>query len=184
MYLFKQLKFPHDTPPKKLSFLRISTGVLVLAFTLYLASGFRYNESTKTFTSLKLLSGLAPPVGYSFIYPNDCPNNLNCFKDLKEGLAYAQKANKPVLLDFTGYACVNCRKMEEHVWSDPQIDAVLRNEVVLISLYVDDKKELPKEEQLQVVNYKGKSNTLETYGNKWAHFQAEFLKTTPNPTTC
>lgn len=181
LYLFKKIRFPHDTPPKKLSFLRVTTGVLAVAFTLYLVSGFRYNEETKTFTSLKLLSGLAPPVGYSFIYPNDCPNNLNCFKDLKTGLAYAEEKQKPILLDFTGYACVNCRKMEEHVWSNPKIDKVLRDEVVLISLYVDDKKELPVAQQLEVNTFRGKTRVLETFGQKWAHFQTQFFMTNSQP---
>jgi thioredoxin-related protein len=132
---------------EKLSFSRIASGVLVASFVLYLISGFRVNKETNTFTSLTLLSGLAPPVGYSFLYPNDCPNNLDCFKDLKEGIAYAQKVNKPIMLDFTGYACVNCRKMEEHVWPKKKIDDYLRNDYVLISLYVDDKKELPENQR-------------------------------------
>ena len=144
LYLFGKIKFPHDSPIKKLSFSRISFAILIAAFTIYLASGFRVNNETKTFTSLTLLSGLAPPVGYSFLYPNNCPNNLECFKDLKTGIAYAKKVNKPIMLDFTGYACVNCRKMEEHVWASPKIDSYLRNDYVLISLYVDDKKELPE----------------------------------------
>ena len=76
IYIFGKLKFPHDSPVKKLSLFRISSGVLVLSFVIYLASGFRVNEKTQTFTPLTLLSGLAPPVGYSFIYPNDCPNNF------------------------------------------------------------------------------------------------------------
>jgi thioredoxin-related protein len=93
---------------------------------------------------------LAPPVGYSFLYPNDCPNNFNCFKDLKEGVAYAQKVNKPILLDFTGYACVNCRKMEEHIWPKSSIKPYFEEDYVLISLYVDDKKELPENQKLTV----------------------------------
>ena len=98
LYILGKIKFPHDGVLQKLSFFRISSGVLVLAFVVYLASGFRINETTKTFTPLTLLSGLAPPVGYSFLYPNDCPNNFECFKDLKEGVAYAKKVNKPILL--------------------------------------------------------------------------------------
>jgi thiol:disulfide interchange protein len=145
LYIFGKLKFPHDSPLKKLSFFRLSSGVLVFAFVVYLGSGFRVNKETQTFTPLTLLSGLAPPVGYSFLYPNDCPNNFECFKDLKEGVAYAQKVNKPILLDFTGYACVNCRKMEEHIWPKASIKSYFENDYVLISLYVDDKKELPEE---------------------------------------
>ncbi|MEN3324992.1 cytochrome c biogenesis protein CcdA [Mariniflexile soesokkakense] len=181
LYLFGKIKFPHDSPLKKLSFLRIAGGVLVAAFAIYLASGFRVNKQTNTFTSLTLLSGLAPPVGYSFLYPNDCPNNLECFKDLKTGIAYAKKVNKPIILDFTGYACVNCRKMEEHVWSVKNIDNYLRNDYVLISLYVDDKKELPVNEQVLVNRINGGTRKLENYGHKWANFQTQFFQTNSQP---
>lgn len=181
LYIFGKIKFPHDSPIKKLSFFRIAGGILVASFVIYLASGFRVNKETNTFTSLTLLSGLAPPVGYSFLYPNDCPNNLNCFKDLKEGLAHAKKVNKPVILDFTGLACVNCRKMEEHVWPDTTIDNYLRNDYVLISLYVDDKKELPEAEKIYVKRADGGTRKLENYGHKWAHFQTEFFQSNSQP---
>jgi thiol:disulfide interchange protein len=181
LYLFGKIKFPHDTPIKKIAFSRIIGGVLVASFVIYLASGFRVNKETNTFTPLTLLSGLAPPVGYSFLYPNDCPNNLDCFKDLKLGIEYAKKVNKPILLDFTGYACVNCRKMEEHVWPLPKIDRYLRNEVVLISLYVDDKKILPVKEQILVNRSKGGTRRLKNYGHKWANFQTEFFKINSQP---
>ena len=181
LYIFAKIKFPHDSPIKKLSFFRISSGILVAAFTIYLVSGFRVNKDTNTFTPLTLLSGLAPPVGYSFLLPNDCPNDLNCFKDLKEGIAYAQKVNKPIMLDFTGYACVNCRKMEEHVWPNKTIDNYLRNEYVLISLYVDNKKELPKDQQIDVNRINGGTRKLENYGHKWANFQTQFFQINSQP---
>jgi thiol:disulfide interchange protein DsbD len=181
LYLFAKIKFPHDSPIKKLSFSRITFGILVAAFTVYLASGFRVNKDTNTFTSLTLLSGLAPPVGYSFLYPNDSPNNLKSFKDLKEGIAYALEVNKPILIDFTGYACVNCRKMEEHVWPEPEIDNYIRNEYVLISLYVDDKKELPADEKVLVNRINGGTRQLENYGHKWAHYQTQFFKSNSQP---
>ena len=181
LYLFGKIKFPHDSPLQKLSFLRISGGILVVAFVVYLSSGFRVDEKTNTFTPLTLLSGLAPPVGYSFLYPNDCPNNLNCFKDLQTGINYAKSVNKPILLDFTGYACVNCRKMEEHVWPLPEVDQLIRNEYVLIYLYVDDKKELPKEEQIAVKRANGEVRILKTYGHKWAHYQTQFFQTNSQP---
>jgi thiol:disulfide interchange protein DsbD len=120
-------------------------------------------------------------VGYSFLYPNNCPNNLVCFKDLKTGIAYAKKVNKPIMLDFTGYACVNCRKMEEHVWSSPKIDSYLRNDYVLISLYVDDKKELPEDEQIRVNRINGGTRELKNYGHKWANFQTQFFQTNSQP---
>ena len=181
LYLFGKIRFPHDSKLKKLSFSRISFAILISAFTIYLASGFRVNKNTDTFKSLTLLSGLAPPVGYSFIKPNDCPNNLNCFKDLKEGVAHAQKANKPIILDFTGYACVNCRKMEEHIWPDEKINDYLMNDFVLISLYVDDKEILPSEQQIMVNRVNGGSRNLENYGHKWAHFQTQFFQSNSQP---
>ena len=181
LYVFGKIKFPHDSPLKKLSFLRISSGVLVLAFVVYLGSGFRVNKETQTFTPLTLLSGLAPPVGYSFLYPNDCPNNFECFKDLKEGVAYAKKVNKPILLDFTGYACVNCRKMEEHIWPKASIKPYFENKYVLISLYVDDKKELPENQKLTVKRLGGGARVLENYGHKWAHFQTQFFQSNSQP---
>jgi thiol:disulfide interchange protein len=181
LYIFGKIKFPHDSPLKKLSFFRIASGILVAAFVIYLASGFRVNKETNTFTPLTLLSGLAPPVGYSMLFPNDCPNNLECFKDLKEGIAYAKKTNKPIMLDFTGYACVNCRKMEEHVWPKKKIDNLLRNNYVLISLYVDDKKALPENEQILVNRINGGTRKLENYGHKWAHFQTQFFQTNSQP---
>jgi len=181
LYIFGKLKFPHDSPLKKLSFFRLSSGVLVFAFVVYLGSGFRINQETQTFTPLTLLSGLAPPVGYSFLYPNDCPNNFECFKDLKEGVAYAQKVNKPILLDFTGYACVNCRKMEEHIWPKAAIKSYFENDYVLISLYVDDKKELPDAQKLSVERLGGGTRVLENYGHKWAHFQTQFFQSNSQP---
>ena len=181
LYVLGKIKFPHDSPIKKLSFFRISSGILVAAFVVYLVSGFRVNKETDTFTSLTVLSGLTPPVGYSFLKPNECPNNLDCFKDLKTGIAYAKKVNKPIILDFTGYACVNCRKMEEHVWPLPSIDKYLRNDYVLISLYVDDKKELPESERIEVPRINGGTRTLKNYGHKWAHFQTQFFQTNSQP---
>ena len=181
LYIFGVFKFPHDGPIKKRSFLRISFGVLVFAFVVYLGSGFKFNGTTKTFTPLTLLSGLAPPVGHSILYPNDTPNNFKSFKDFKKGVAYAQKVNKPILLDFTGYACVNCRKMEEIVWSKPSIAPYFENEYVLISLYVDDKKALPEAQKISVERLGGGTRTLTNFGHKWAHFQTEFFQSNSQP---
>jgi thiol:disulfide interchange protein len=181
LYLFGKIKFPHDSPIQKLSSYRIGFGILIASFTIYLVTGFKLNKETNTFNSLSLLSGLAPPVGYGYLHPNDCPNNLNCYKDLKSGLEFAKKTNKPVLIDFSGYACVNCRKMEEQVWPVAVIDNILRNKIVLISLYVDDKKSLPKEEQIEVNRINGGKRTIENYGHKWAHFQTKFFKSNSQP---
>lgn len=181
LYIFGVFKFPHDGPIRKRSFLRISSGLLVFAFVVYLGSGFKLNDTTKTFTPLTLLSGLAPPVGHSILYPNDTPNNFKSFKDFKKGVAYAQKVNKPILLDFTGYACVNCRKMEEIVWSKPSIAPYFENEYVLISLYVDDKKALPEAQKISVERLGGGTRTLTNFGHKWAHFQTEFFQSNSQP---
>ena len=181
IYLFGKIKFPHDAPIKKLSFFRISSGILVAAFVIYLASGFRVNKETNTFRSLTLLSGLAPPVGYSWLYPSSSTNNLKTFKDLKQGIDYAKQVNKPIMIDFTGYACVNCRKMEEHIWPLEKIDNYLRNEYVLISLYVDDKKDLPIDETVEVNRINGGKRLLKNYGHKWANFQTQFFKSNSQP---
>ena len=181
LYLLGVIKFPHDGARKKLGFDRIAASALVFAFVVYLISGLRVNPETQAYEPLKLLSGLTPPSGYSMFHPNDCPNNLDCFKDLKQGLAYAQSVDKPVLLDFTGYACVNCRKMEEHVWPNSTIDHFLRDDYVLISLYVDDKKPLPEEQQLVSNRVGGGTRLLENYGHKWANFQTHFFQTNSQP---
>lgn len=181
VYLFGKIKFPHDSPIKKLSFLRISTGILSIAFAIYLMSGFRFDERAQTFKSLTLLSGLAPPTGYSWVYPKKCPNNLDCFKDFDSGYAYAQEVNKPIMIDFTGHACVNCRKMEEHVWPKKEIYNYLKDEFVLISLYVDEKIPLPEAEQIFVEQKTGGKRKLRNHGHKWAHFQTEYFNNNSQP---
>jgi len=182
IYLFGKIQFPNEIKPKNISFTRGAFALLSLGFALYLASGLIYNKETQSYRALSLLSGLAPPLGYSYFSPKECPNNLNCFKDLKSGIEYAKKVDKPILLDFTGYACVNCRKMEEHVWPLKQVDNAIRENYVLISLYVDDKKVLPDNEQLLVKRTSGKGvRKLINYGHKWAYFQAQYFKTNSQP---
>jgi len=178
LYLFAKIKFPHDSPIKKLGFSRISFGVLVVAFTIYLIPGVMKTPAW----NLNLLSGFPPPQFYS-IYETetDCPLGINCFKDFDEGLAYAKANNKPILLDFTGWACVNCRKMEETVWVENDIFTMINEEYVLISLYVDDRKELPEELQFDFIKSNGKLKKIETVGNKWATFQAINFKTASQP---
>lgn len=181
LYVFAKIKFPHDSPIKKLSFFRISSGILVTAFVVYLASGFRVNQETQTFKPLTLLSGLAPPAGYSILYPKDAPGNLTSFKNLQEGIAYAKSVNKPIMIDFTGYACVNCRKMEENIWPDESINAYIKDDYVLISLYADDKTELPESEQVEVERANGSIRKLKTIGHKWSHFQTQFFQSNTLP---
>jgi len=166
LYLFGIFRFPHDGPKKNLSPARKLTGIASLAFTVYLVLGL-FNIS-----NLKLLSGFPPPSFYSVVETeSDCPLGLDCFKDFEEGVAYAQEANKPILLDFTGWACVNCRKMEENVWSDPSVYPILKEDYVLISLYVDDRKELPESEQFDFKFDNGRVKAIETIGQKWGTFQ-------------
>ena len=182
IYLLGKIKFPKEEYSQKISKTRLTSALLVFGFTLYLASGLFYNKEKDSYNALPLLSGLAPPLGYSYFFPKDCPNNLDCFKDLKSGMEHARKVNKPVLLDFTGYACVNCRKMEEHIWPLPSVDKIIRDNYVLISLYVDDKKKLPEGEQLFVNRTSGVGlRKLENIGHKWAYFQAQYFKVNSQP---
>jgi len=183
LYLFGVLKFPgaYNRAGFKLPKWRIIFGAITIIFTAYLGFGLTINERTGNFRSLKLLSGLAPPAGYSWILPSDCPNGFDCFKDLQAGIAQAKSESKPILLDFTGYACVNCRKMEEQVWSDPSVFKLIDEKFVLISLYVDDKKELPIDQKLEVDNFSNGSRQLNSIGNKWAYFQAKYFNNNSQP---
>ena len=166
LYLFGVIRFAHEGPKQKLSKTRIGFGILTAAFTIYLVLG------VFNITSLKLLSGFPPPDFYSVVKKeNNCPLGLNCFKDFEEGLAYAKKENKPILLDFTGWACVNCRKMEENVWSEPDIYEILNEDYVLISLYIDDRKLLPENERFDYKFDSGRVKNIESIGEKWGTFQ-------------
>ncbi|MFD2568446.1 protein-disulfide reductase DsbD family protein [Pseudotenacibaculum haliotis] len=178
LYIFKRIKFPHDGPSKKLSFSRVSFGILVFSFVIYLIPG----VMKKPTWELSLLSGFPPPQFYSiYEQDSDCPLGLNCYKDFEEGLAAAKRENKPILLDFTGWACVNCRKVEENVWSESDIYEILKEDYILISLYVDDRKELPKEQQFLFLKDNGKTKDIETVGDKWATFQAINFQTASQP---
>jgi thiol:disulfide interchange protein DsbD len=178
LYLFKRIKFPHDGPDKKISFSRAAFGILVISFVIYLIPG-----TLKTpWWNLNLLSGFPPPQFYSvYEKETDCPLGLDCYKDFEKGIAAAKVQNKPVLLDFTGWACVNCRKVEENIWSDPDIFKVLNEEYVLISLYVDDRKELPEENQFLFLKDNGNTKRIETIGDKWSTFQVVNFKVTAQP---
>lgn len=181
LYLFGFIKFPHDSPLKKLSIPRWGFALASLALTIYLCTGFTMNKKTEAYNSLGLMSGLAPPAYYNYFLPEPtidqeikkqypsftkCANNLDCFKDYYEGFEYANKVNKPVLLDFTGFGCVNCRKTEEHIWVVEKVWQKIAEDYVLVSLYVDDRKKL--EQQLLS---KSRNEKLRTVGSKWADFQ-------------
>ncbi len=166
LYLFGIFRFPHDGPKKSLSTGRKIVGLASAGFAIYLILGLT------NITNLKLLSGFPPPDFYSLVETeSDCPLGIDCFKDFDKGLAYAKEVNKPVLLDFTGWACVNCRKMEETVWSEPDIYPILKDEYVLISLYIDDRKELPEAQQFSFKYASGRVKKIKTVGEKWGTFQ-------------
>lgn len=184
LYYFGYIKFPHDSPIKKLSGIRRSFGFASLALVVYLMTGFIYRNDIQSYNALSLMSGLAPPTKYNFFLPkpvldpeiktkypsfSKCANNIDCFLDYYEGVSYAREVNKPILIDFTGYGCVNCRKMEEHVWVDERIRRILQEEVVLISLYVDDDKALNK--ILYTKDKDQKVKKLRNVGNLWSNFQ-------------
>jgi thiol:disulfide interchange protein DsbD len=187
-YLLGLIKLAHDPDQIKISAGRLSLGLVTLAFTLYLIPGLWG-------APLKIISGFPPPMQYSES-PNGLgansgtnatklpegaeygPQQIPVFTDYDIALAYAQKVNKPLLIDFTGFACVNCRKMEEHVWSDPAVNNILSNKVVLVSLFVDDQRKLPESEQ-HASPTTGKK--IKTIGNKWSDFQISKYKTNAQP---
>lgn len=189
MYLFGKFLLPHDSKIDKISVGRLFSALAVSIFTIYLIPGLWG-------APLKLISGFPPPLTYAESpygvgfsrggisvseLPNGAkegPNGIVTFLDYEKGMAYAKEQNKPVLLDFTGHACVNCRKMEEHVWSEMDVLAKLQNDVVLISLYVDDKAPLPENEKY-ISKTTGKK--IETIGNKWSDFQIEKYQANAQP---
>ena len=178
LYLFGILKFKHDSPIKKLPKIRVVLGLIVAAFTLYLLPGL---TNTK-YANLSLISGFPPPLYYS-IYKSgtDCVLDLNCSRDYEEGLKMAKEQNKPILLDFTGYACVNCRRMEENVWSQPAVYKLMKEKYIVISLYVDDKKKLPAADQFTYKTKDGVEREIKTVGDKWATFETENFKNNAQP---
>jgi len=172
IYLLGKIKFPHDSPNVKITKPRIILSSIFFALTIYLLFGFRYNPNTHTYQSLNLLSGIAPPVNYSWLYPLDCPNGLICYHDLETAQKASKESGKPLLVDFTGKACVNCRRMEDNVWSQKQVFDIINNDYILVSLYVDDAQELPKEQQgyypIPLADGTIKQKRIKTIGDKWA----------------
>ena len=178
LYLLGVYKFPNESHVVKRSKFNILLSLTFLCFAIYLSPALLPSGSK----SARLLSGFTPPSFYS-IYPksNDCPLGFNCFKDFDKGLKYAKEINKPILLDFTGWACVNCRRVEENIWTDPVVFDLINNNFVLISLYVDDRKELEKENQLNLKYKSGKIKEIRTVGDKSATFQALNFKSASQP---
>lgn len=178
LYLLGKIKFSHDTPNQKISAVRKSLAVIVGVFTLYLIPGL----SNSYYANLSLISGFPPPLYYSiYAHESDCVLSLNCTKNYEEGLALAKKEKKPILLDFTGYACVNCRRMEENVWSDPEIFKTMKTDFIVVSLYVDDKKELPVNKQFVYNTKQGDKKEIITYGDLWATMETENFASNAQP---
>jgi thiol:disulfide interchange protein DsbD len=189
-YLFGKITLPHDSPLTHISVGRLLTALLILSFTIYLIPGLWG-------APLKLINAFPPPLEYSespnglgstdvnkssnTILPDGAqygPSQLVVFDDYDKGLAYAKSVNKPIMLDFTGYACVNCRKMENNVWSDATVLSILKKDLVIISLHVDDKRELPMNEKF---TSKTTNSQIETIGDKWTDLMISKYKTNTQP---
>jgi len=176
LYLFGIFRFPHEVK-MPLSKVRKLVAVVVLILTSYLFLGFVSEEN-----KLRLFSGFPPPEFYSLnTQDSDCPLGLECYKDFELGKQAAVNTNKPILLDFTGWACVNCRRMEENVWADPAVYELLNQRYIIISLYVDDRENLAPESQFNFQYPDGRIKEINTIGKKWATFQAINFNTASQP---
>jgi thiol:disulfide interchange protein DsbD len=194
-YLFGKIQLPHDSPLTHISVGRLSLGLIVLSFTIYMIPGLwgaplnlisafpppqHYSESPYGVGFTKTGGGQAAnhgevPEGAHLMAPHD----IIAFNDYDKGLAYAKQVGKPVMIDFTGHACVNCRKMEQNVWVKPKVLDILKNDVVLISLYVDDKRKLEASEVVDSKLRPGKK--LKYIGQKWSELQTIKYKTNSQP---
>ncbi|XRE43691.1 Cytochrome c-type biogenesis protein DsbD, protein-disulfide reductase [Tenacibaculum discolor] len=198
-YLFGKIQLPHDSPISHISVGRLSLGLVVLSFTIYMVPGLwgaplnlisafpppqHYSESPYGvgFTKQAVVSSGGQENGHESL-PEGAhlmpPHDIMSFHDYDKGLAYAKKVGKPVMLDFTGHACVNCRKMEQNVWVKPKVLDVLKNKVVLISLYVDDKRPLEEDEVVESKLNPGKK--LKYIGQKWSEMQTIKYKANSQP---
>lgn len=178
LYLLGRFKFPHDSPVTKLSNGRIANAMVFFAFTLYLLPGL---TNTK-YANLSLISGFPPPLYYSIYDKSSNDKELENHKnDLCAAMAEAKRLHKPVMIDFTGFACVNCRRMEENVWTDDAVYNKIKDDYVLVSLYVDDKAPLPADQQITVTNEEGNPKVLKTVGNKWGTFQTKNFQNNSQP---
>ncbi len=194
-YLLGKLAFSHDSPLTFIPVPRLFLSIIVLAFTMYLVPGlwgaplrsisaFLPPQSTQDFdlytpilTGNNANTSKAANAEHKYSDIFQAPLNLDAFFDYDEGMAYAKTVHKPIIIDFTGHACVNCRKMEANVWSDKQVYQRISHDYVLIQLYVDDKTDLSKEEQ--TANTQGKS--IKTIGKKWSDLQAEKFQANSQP---
>lgn len=173
LYLVGILKMKGSQNANLKSPVRLFFTLIFSAFTLYSAYGL-------TGKDLSLFSGFLPPNYYS-VFPkkSQCPNDFNCFKDYDEALAYAKVQNKPLLVDFTGYNCANCRRMEENIWTDPEVYKIINEQYVLVSLYVDDyEKKLP--DSMKYIS-PFNSSARDSYGHRWSDFQTTCFNTNTQP---
>ena len=195
LYLFGKIQLPHDSPLSNISVGRLSLGLLSLTFAIYMLPGLwgaplnlisafppaqHYSESPYGVGYTKLgdgggMSHAEIPDGAHLM----APHNILAFNDYYKGLAYAKKVGKPIMIDFTGYACVNCRKMEQNVWAKDKVLKILKEDVVLISLYVDDRRKLEADEVVDSQLKIGKK--LKNIGQKWSEFQTIKYKTNSQP---
>ena len=178
LYLSGLLRFRHDSRIKKYSWVRILFILIFGAMTAYLLPGITNTPAA----NLKMISGFPPPLCYS-VYDNpvNCKTGFKPLEDYEEALVKAKAENKPLLIDFTGWACVNCRKMEESVWTDPTVDSLMHKEFIVVSLYVDERRKLPVSEQTVVTTAIKEEKSIVTVGDKWSTFQTENFGATSQP---
>jgi cytochrome c biogenesis protein CcdA/thioredoxin-related protein len=180
LFLLGKLHLPHDDRTQKPGIIRKLLGVLTILFVLYLLPG----VTPSKYANLQWLSGFPPPLSYS-IYGKDNVHNKglepNVLNNYAAAVEMAKKQGKPILIDFTGWACVNCRKMEENVWTQPEVHDFIKNNFILVSLYVDDRKKLPIEERITYITKDGQKKNIKTIGDKWSTFQAENFNQVTQP---
>lgn len=171
LYLLGILRFAHSSPVKKFSFVRIAFVLLFAAITIYLVPGLTNTKAA----DLRLISGFPPPRSYSFYTTEKGKSGIfePMHNNYEEALKLAKARHKPVLIDFTGWACVNCRRMEEKVWPDAVVDSLMRKEFIVVSLYVDEKKKLPLTDQTVEQLSNGTEKSIVSVGDKWSTFQTE-----------
>jgi thiol:disulfide interchange protein DsbD len=156
-----------------LSLGRKTVGLLFLFFGLYMIPGLTNTRYAK----LPLFSGIVPPMNYSW-YGNRDEHLINNFS---RAIELAKEQHKPILVDFTGWACTNCRNMEEHVWPKPGVQELITNDYILVSLYVDDRKSLPDDQQFLFTTADGSQKAIKTIGDKFATLQSENFRSVSQP---
>lgn len=175
LYLIGRFRFKAGQGSAKMSKFKLVFTIALIALTIRLIPGVLPHSELNRFG---FLSGFPPPRDYS-IYPHE--EEFKIYRDLAEAMEVARQENKPVFLDFTGWACVNCRKMEENVWPDARVKAILESEFIMVSLYVDEKVELPEDMQFVYTTSDGRTKKIRTVGNKWSTLQTETFNNNSQP---